>query len=482
MRGLSLIARHDGTLNPLMYPTDTIVASATPAGQGAVAIVRLSGPRAFEIARTLWHPLRQGSSEPAERSVEGWRLRLGEIRDPQGGFTLDRALCVLMPGPRSLTGEDVAELHCHGGVYLVRRIIALATAAGARMAEPGEFSRRAFLNGRIGLTEAEAVADLISARSENALKQAIAHLDGALAQRVNGLRKQVIAIRAHLEAEIDFGDEDIRLPSRKELACDLTRLLDDVTLLHDSFARGRIAREGARAAIVGKPNAGKSSVLNLLLGSDRAIVTPIAGTTRDVIEESIQVGPWPLVIQDTAGIRDGRDEVERIGIERTRRHAAAADLIIAVFDSSLAFEPEDASVMDLCAGRPGVALLNKRDLPQRLAADELLKRRLSLDVVDFSALTADGLPELRERLERKVEAIAGTSQGDGVAISRERHRAALACARDALEAARGNVAAMPPEIVAVDVGFAAEALGAITGEVSTEDVLDAIFREFCIGK
>ncbi len=465
-----------------MYPTDTIVAPATPAGQGAVAIIRLSGPRAFEIARTLWHPIRQGYSEGADRAVQRWRLRLGEIRDPQTGVTLDRALCVLMPGPDSLTGEDVAELHCHGGVYLVRRIIALATAGGARIAEPGEFSRRAFLNGRIGLTEAEAVADLVSARSENALKQAIAQLDGALARRVEGLRGQIIAIRSHLEAEIDFGDEDIRLPSRKEIACDLTRLLGDVTLLHDSFARGRIAREGARATIVGKPNAGKSSVLNLLLGSDRAIVTPIAGTTRDVIEDSIQLGPWPLVIQDTAGIRDGGDEVERIGIERTRRHVATADLVIAVFDSSRPFEPEDASVIELCAGRPSVALLNKRDLSQRLDAAELLERCLSRDVLDFSALTAAGLPELRELLERKVEAIAGPGQGDTITISRERHRAALASARDAIEAARRNVAAMPPEIVALDVGLAAEALGAITGEVSNEDVLDAIFREFCIGK
>lgn len=465
-----------------MYLTDTIVAPATPAGQGAVAIVRLSGPRAFEIARTLWHPLGQASLGPAGGPVEGWRLRLGEIRDPQSGSILDRALCVLMPGPRSLTGEDVAELHCHGGVYLVRRIIALATATGARIAEPGEFSRRAFLNGRIGLTEAEAVADLVSARSENALKQAIAQLDGALGRRVEGLRNQIIAIRAHLEAEIDFGDEDIRLPSRQELAGQLARLIDDVTLLHDSFARGRIAREGARAAIVGKPNAGKSSVLNLLLGSDRAIVTPIAGTTRDVIEDSIQLGPWPLVVQDTAGIRDGGDEVERIGIERTRRHAAAADLLIAVFDSSRPFEPEDASVIELCAGRAGVALLNKRDLPQRLDASELLKRCLPLALLDFSALTVDGVPELRRRLEREVEAMAGASCGDGIAISRERHRAALASACEALAAALRNLATMPPEIVAVDVGLAAEALGGITGEVSTEDVLDAIFREFCIGK
>jgi tRNA modification GTPase len=473
-----------------MYLPDTIVAPATPPGQGAVAIVRLSGPRAIEIARTLWHPLRHASAEPGPRSdvsadvrsLDRWRLHLGEIRDPQTGTPLDQALCVLIPGPRSLTGEDVAELHCHGGIYLVRRIVALATAAGARIAEPGEFSRRAFLNGRIGLTEAEAVADLVNARGETALRQAIAQLDGALAARVGGLRRQVIALRAHLEAEIDFGDEDLRLPSRNDLAGDLVRLLNDVTLLHDSFARGRIAREGARAAIIGKPNAGKSSVLNLLLGSDRAIVTPIAGTTRDVIEESIQLGGSPLVIEDTAGIRESRDEVERIGIDRARRHACDADLLIPVFDSALSLDPEDIDVIDLCSGRPGVALLNKCDLPQRLAAAALRSRGLGMPIIEFSALTAAGVPEMRAALEHEVAALTDRFGGDGIAISRERHRAALATARDALETARLNLAAMPPEIVAVDVALAAEALGAITGEVSTEDVLDAIFREFCIGK
>lgn len=465
-----------------MYPLDTIVAPATAPYQGAVAIVRLSGPRAFAIVRTLWHPLYPPSSIASERPGDPWRLHLGEIRDPHDNATLDRALCVLMPGPKSLTGEDVAELHCHGGVYLVRRVVALATNAGARIADPGEFSRRAFLNGRIGLTEAEAIADLVSARGESALKQAIAQLDGVLARRVNALRDQIIYIRSHLEAEIDFADEDLRLPSRGEIGADLSRLLADVTLLHDSFARGRIAREGARAAIIGKPNAGKSSLLNLLLGSDRAIVTPVPGTTRDVIEDSIQLGAWPLILEDTAGIRDSVDEVERIGVDRTRRHAADADLIIAVFDSARLFEPEDTGVLALCAGRTGVAVLNKRDLPPAIDGKCLRDRGLTLPIVDFSAVTALGLPELRHAVERAVESLCDTSRDDGIAITRERHRAALATARDALETARRNVSAMPPEIIAVDVAVAAEALGAITGEVSTEDILDAIFSKFCIGK
>jgi tRNA modification GTPase len=467
-----------------MYLTDTIVAPATPPGQGAIAIVRLSGPRALDIARALWHP--RGRRDTAPNGDSGRRLRLGEIRDPASGALVDRALALILPAPHTFTGEDLAELHCHGGIYLVRRVVALALAAGARLAEPGEFSRRAFLNGCLDLTEAEAIADLIAAPGEAALQQALAHLGGALATRVGGLRRQVLAIRAHLEAAIDFADEDLSLPSHHEIAEAIGRLLADVTLLHDSFARGRLVREGLRATIIGKPNAGKSSVMNLLLGAERAIVTPIPGTTRDVVEDTLQLGPWPLILQDTAGLRDSADPVERIGVERTRAHAAATDLVLAVFDSSRPFEPEDAAVIALANGRAGLALLNKRDLSSRLTTAELLAHGLALPVLEFSAHTADGLADLRDRMTLAAERLAGvgtTADRDGVAISRERHRDALARALTALDAARLSAAsAMPPEIVAVDVSLVAEALGAITGEVSTEDVLDLVFREFCIGK
>jgi tRNA modification GTPase len=460
-----------------MYAEDTIVALATPPGKGAVAIVRLSGARAFQIVAALFRPSSKAALRPRH-------LGLGEIRDPLTGVVVDRAMCVMMPGPASFTGEDVAELHCHGGPYIVRRVLGLAMAAGARMAEAGEFSRRAFLNGRMDLTEAEAVADLIDARSESALKQAIAQLSGALAQRVEQLRGDVIAIRAHLEAAIDFADEGLKLPGRDEIAADIASLAEDVALLHDSFRRGRLARDGARAAIVGKPNAGKSSVLNLLLGTDRAIVTAVPGTTRDVIEESVTLGPWPLVLQDTAGLREAGDEVERIGIGRTLISVAEADLLIVVFDSSRTFEDDDARVLALCRGRAGVALLNKSDLsPALLSPADLLDRGVGMPILRFSALDAEGTPALRDELGRAVEALAGGAPGEGVAISRERHRDALAKALEALMSARSSVLkGMPPEIVAVDAAAAAEALGSLTGEVGTEDVLDAVFREFCIGK
>jgi tRNA modification GTPase len=460
-----------------MYLEDTIVAPATPPGRGAVAIVRLSGPRALEIAQKLWHPRRHSAR------IGSRQLQFGDIRDPRDGKLLDRAMCVLMPGPRSLTGENIAELHCHGGVYLVRKIVELATAEGARLAEPGEFSRRAFLNGRIDLTEAEAIADLINARSAGALQQSLAHLAGALAARVHQLREQIIAIRAHLEAEIDFSYEEIDLPSRQAIAAEVVTLSENVAVLHQSFTRGRLLREGARAAIIGKPNAGKSSILNLLLGVERAIVTALAGTTRDLIEESVDLGDYALVLVDTAGIRESQEEVERIGISRARAAAEQADLLIAVFDSSRAFEGEDAAVIELTQGRSGIALLNKSDLPHCIGADDLRHRGLLLPIMNFCAVSGDGLTQFREALARVVEELTGSELGHEVLISRERHRDALSHTLQALESAlSGLIGQMPPEIVAIEIAFAAEALGGITGEVSSEDVLDAIFREFCIGK
>ncbi len=460
-----------------MYLEDTIVASATPAGRGAVAIVRLSGPQAIEIARTLWHPRGDGGH------IRARHLHLGEIRDLRTGRTLDRAMCVLIPGPRSLTGEDIAELHCHGGPYLVRRILALAAAEGARIAQPGEFSRRAFLNGRIDLTEAEAIADLIDARGASALNQSIAQLAGALAQRVKSMRRELIAIRAYLEAEIDFSEEEIDLPSRRAIATDIIALKESVSALHQSFARGRIIRQGARAAIIGKPNVGKSSILNLILGTERAIVTTIPGTTRDLIEESVDLEDYSLVLVDTAGIRDSSEEVERIGIGRARQAAEQADLLMPVFDASRPVEAEDVDVIELARGRMGIALLNKRDLPQQIGAGDLCRLGLTMPVLNFCARSGEGLSECREALVRVIEQLAGGDVGNEMVITRERHRDALERTLEALNAAlEGMVGTTPPEIVAVEIAQASESLSSITGEVSNEDVLDTIFREFCIGK
>ena len=462
-----------------MYQADTIVAPATAPGTGAVAIIRLSGPRAFEILDRIFRPAHVAELTPRI-------MRLGDIVDPATGARIDRALAVVMRAPASLTGEDVAEIQCHGGSFLVRRIVTLAVDAGARMAEHGEFTRRAFLNSRIDLVEAEAVADIVEARSDSALSSALSQLSGELSRRVAELRAVVVAIRAHLEVEIDFSDEDVRLPSRREVSNEIDRLISNVAVLHDSFARGLLMRTGVRATIVGKPNAGKSSLMNLLLGADRAIVTEFAGTTRDVIEDSIQLGPYAMVLNDTAGVREATDEVERIGIERTMRSARDADLLIAMFDSSRPFDSDDADVIRLTSNRPGLAILNKRDLPAAITPAELREQDLQMPVLPLSAINIEEAARLRGELTKIIAALVSPSEstpGDQIAISRERHRDALAMALGALKNARASaLSMMPPEIVAVDIMAAATALGSITGEVTGEDVLDAIFRDFCIGK
>jgi tRNA modification GTPase len=459
-----------------MYTPDTIVAPATAPGRGAVAIVRLSGPNAFEILHAIWKSHGPAVARPRQ-------LRLGEVIDPERGLSLDRAMAVTFPKPNSLTGEDVAEVHCHGGPYLVRRIISVALAHGARFAEPGEFSRRAFLNNRIDLAEAEAIDDLVSARSDLALGLALAQLSGALSEKIKDIRRQIVSIRAHLEAEIDFSEEELESRPTREIARLLECAATDVAILHDTFRRGKIAHDGLRAAIAGKPNAGKSSLLNLLLGSERAIVTPIPGTTRDVIEDTVHVGPYALVLADTAGLRHANDEVESLGIERARKAAAEADLILAVFDGSRPFDTDDAQVIEICRNRRAVAILNKRDLPAVLNSSQLQAHGFAGPVVALSALTGDGLGALRDALAKAVEDLAGSPAGAEIAISRERHRVALAQAIESLHHARASaLGAMPPEIVAVDVMAAGDALGRITGEITSEDVLDAVFREFCIGK
>jgi len=461
-----------------MYIQDTIVAPATAPGRGAVAIVRLSGPDAIRILRVIWK--REGDSD----EIESRRLYIGDVVDPATGAHIDRALAVAMPAPASLTGEDVAEIQCHGGPYIVRRIVAIAIDAGARAAEPGEFTRRTFLNGKIDLTEAEAIADLVEAKSEAALKNALEHISGGLKTKVDDLRGELISIRAHLEAEIDFSDEDIALPSREEIVAALARLGREIATLHDSFARGRIEREGVRATIIGKPNVGKSSILNLILGTDRAIVTPIAGTTRDIIEDSVQLGPHALVIQDTAGIRAHAGEVEQIGIARTLKSVGEADLVIAVFDSSRPLNAEDVRIADRCAGRTGIALLNKTDLPALASEGELRALGITMPILPICAIRVEDAERIRSELSHTIQTFVDSrGVADGAAISRERHRDMLASALRAIENASAALETKsPPEIIAVDVTEACDALGQITGAVHSEDILDAVFREFCIGK
>src|SRR5260370_38158175 len=451
-----------------MYLPDTIVAPATAPGLGAVAIVRLSGPRAFEILDAIFRPSHRAAMTPR-------MMRLGDVVDPATGARIDRALSVVMQHPASLTGEDVAEIQCHGGQFVVRRIVKMAVDAGARVAEPGEFTRRAFLNGRIDLAEAEAIADIVAARSDSALANALSQLSGPLSERVAALAGQVIAIRAHLEVEIDFSDEDIRLPSRREVAAEIERLIAGVALMHDSFRRGLLMRDGVRATIIGRTNVGKSSLLNLILGADRAIVTPIAGTTRDVIEDSVHLGPYAMVLSDTAGIRDfgdgsgSIDTVERIGIERTIKSARDADLLIAIFDSSRPLEAEDLDLIRFVAKRSGLAILNKRDLPSIATAADLRERGLELPILPFSAIDLEQAPTLREELTKIIDAMMHDASPSQIAISRERHRDALPSPPTPLRNPHPSaLPPIPPEIVALDTPPPPDPLGPITRALTSQ--------------
>ena len=463
-----------------MYEHDTIAAIATPPGQGGVAIIRVSGPQAETVARKVFL-----LDQPAERLLSH-RFYFGHIVDPSTSRPLDQGLLVLMRAPHSYTGEDVAEIHCHGGTLLSRRILAVVLEQGARLASPGEFTKRAFLNGRIDLSQAEAVLDLIQAKSDQGLSLAWEQLSGRLSNACAALRERLIGLTAYAEAFIDFPEEDLPERVQAELELDIDTLITDGAALGATFSQGKVYREGIRTAIIGKPNVGKSSLLNLLAGTERAIVTAVPGTTRDVLEESIVIGGVPLVVWDTAGLRHTTDEVERVGVERARSGLREAELVLAVFDSSHPLDDEDEAVCVEIADKKVIPVLNKIDLPVAVNPLDLETRLHAGPAVSLSAKCCTGLENLVERIQQialGTDSAHGQEQTGGVVVSRVRHRDALVKTEQSLRQASASLKdGMPLDLVAVDLRAALDHLGEITGHVSTEDILDKIFREFCIGK
>lgn len=439
-------------------------------------MVRVSGPDATAVAAQAFRGF------PAEGPMPR-KLYAGRLIGADGA-TLDHGLAVLMPAPASYTGEDVLELHCHGGVLVSRTVLASALAAGARGAERGEFTLRAFLNGKLDLTQAESVVDLINARSQGAMRHALGQFDGELSSAVERLRERIVGIAAHLEAAIDFSDEDIGPSDGGKLVCEARFIRDELCTLAATFERGRILRDGLRVAIVGKPNVGKSSLLNRLLEEERAIVTPIPGTTRDVIEESVEISGVALVLTDTAGIRQSRDEVERIGIERSYAQVEAADLAIVVLDASRMLDENDLTILTASRHKRRILLLNKKDLEQLVSMEELLGEANGCPIVSASMRSGVGLEDLEE-LKHAIIRSVGLELGDtsSLIVTRERHRAALQAAASSLDlASQALDANQPPDLVAVDVMHALDHVGEIVGLTSSEAVLDHIFKEFCIGK
>lgn len=451
----------------LVNPVDTIAAIATPPGEGGLAVIRISGPEALAVADRCFRAGRGGArlaSVPSHTVHHGWVV--GEAGP------VDEVLVTVLRAPRSYTREDTVEIGCHGGVMVSRQVLDAVLAAGARLAAPGEFTRRAFVNGRLDLAQAEAVADLIHARSELAARAAVAQLQGHLSARIQRLRDGLMHVLAHVEAQLDFPDEDIDPETGRALLARMESVRREIGEVLATADEGRILRHGLRVAIVGLPNAGKSSLLNRLLGEDRAIVTPVAGTTRDTLEESASIRGWPVVLVDTAGLRDGADEVEAEGIRRARLAAESAELLLHVVDASRGWSPEDEALRSAVAGRRALVVWNKSDLGTCAGPDGL----------PVSCRTGAGLEGLRDRIATEAGGAGETSAAARVAIG-ARHRDALARSAMALDRAlvamgRGD----PLDLLALDLRVAVNAVGEVVGKTATDDLLDLIFGTFCLGK
>lgn len=453
---------------------DTIAAIATSIGHSGVGIVKLSGPEAYAIARRLF------CSATGKKDFQPYRMHYGQIIDPDSGGVVDEAMLVYMPKPRSYTRQDVIEIQAHGGLIPLRRILQLTLNLGARPAEAGEMTLRAFLNGRLDLAQAEAVLDVIEAKTEAALRVAAEQLGGALSQQVRQVRRELLDTLAFLEASIDFVEDDIPL---QEVIGPLQQVTTQLTRLLKSADQGQIYRQGVRAAIVGRPNVGKSSLLNALLRGDRAIVTSIPGTTRDTLEETANIGGIPLVLVDTAGIRsETSDEVERIGIERSRAALERSDLALMVLDASQRLEPGDWEIGDLVGAKPALLIINKTDLSSAHTFEPASDFLPSAPQVRISALSGQGIEALEEAIITLVTG-GGVTLADTPLVSNPRHKALLQHALTHTQAAvEAQAAGLSPDLVSIDVRAAVDALGEITGETATEDLLDTIFSKFCIGK
>ncbi|MCG2721893.1 MAG: tRNA uridine-5-carboxymethylaminomethyl(34) synthesis GTPase MnmE [Thermodesulfovibrionales bacterium] len=458
---------------------DTIAAISTPLGEGGIGIVRLSGSNSVQIAEKIFF----SSREKSLAETAAYKATHGFIVDPSTGRKIDEVLVMIMRAPHSYTRENVVEINCHGGMLPLRNTLELVLHHGARLAEPGEFTRRAFLNGRIDLSQAEAVLDLIRAKTDESRRIAVEQLQGGISEKITALRDRVTEICTHVEACIDFPEDEIETASKQDLLRSLNRILEDLRILEKTYDDARYFREGLSTAIVGRPNVGKSSLLNALLQKDRAIVTEIPGTTRDIIEEYLNIKGLPLRIMDTAGIRAVEDLAELEGVRRSLKSIENADLVLAIFDGSQSLTEEDFEVLGKVKDKNTIHVLNKSDLP---AAFE--KEVFSSFIpppsspLNISATRGDGVEALKEQI---VSACLKNwkEEREGVVISNLRHKIAIEHARVALERAAAALEGNQHlEIVALELRDGLDRLGEIVGAVTTEDILNRIFSNFCIGK
>ncbi len=458
-----------------MGVTDTIAAIITAPGRAAVGIIRVSGPEAVALAAGIYEGRADLGAAASHTIHYGW------VRDPRTGARIDEALFLLMRGPASYTGEDVVEIQCHGGTVSTQEILRLLLREGVRLAEAGEFTKRAFINGKLDLTRAEAVMDIVEAESDAALAQAVAQKSGLLESRIRSAREAVLELVAFIQADLDYPEDDIERLSDDELAVRVGSVRADLAALIATARRGRILREGIRMVIAGQPNVGKSSLLNALLGRDRAIVTDIAGTTRDVVTEHLTVHGVPVEILDTAGIRETADQIEAIGVERAREAAEAADLVLYVIDGVRGADAEDMAFLDALTarGRAAILVINKGDL----APDAEVPAGWTDAVVRTQAKHGAGIDALADAIYARIIGDARVGTGDGAVVSNARHLALLERCRSDLESfLDGLDMGMSKDILVIDLQNAWENLGLITGDTASEDLIDTIFSKFCLGK
>ena len=459
---------------------DTIAAIATPPGNGSIAIIRISGPKSSYILELIFRP---GRGNVKGRALDPHRLYHGHIFNPSTNDIADEVLCVLMRSPNSYTGEDVVEIHSHGGHLVPKRILEILFGLGIRPANPGEFSLRAFLNGKMDLTQAEAVSDIINARTEEGLKQAELQLEGALSQRIGGFKEQTLDILAEIEVQVDFPEDEIGPIAKEGMVNRINSLISGIRSLMETYEEGRILKHGVKTAILGKPNVGKSSLLNMLLTKERAIVSPLPGTTRDFIEESIDVRGIPLVLIDTAGIRKTYDEIEHEGVRLAKKKAEEAELLLIVLDGSEALDSDDIEVLQGAAGRRAIFILNKSDIGIKFTPEALPSVIHRDRIVHTSAKLGTGTEELKDAIRGLLTSGNAHTDGSEIILTELRHKLALEKAANGLTSflkllENGD----SPEFLAIELRAALDSLGEITGEVTTEDILGRIFSKFCIGK
>ena len=457
-----------------MKDFDTIAAIATVLGEGGISIIRVSGSDALNIVSSIFI----GKNQRKLNDIKPYSMRYGHIIDKNNQEVIDEVLVSYMKGPRSFTGEDCVEINCHGGYICTNRVLDQVTKSGARIAEPGEFSKRAFLNGRIDLSQAEAVMDLITSKTELSQRSALAQSEGRISREINNLRQQLLGTIAHIEATVDYPEDDLEEATGENVSKSLKEIIENIDYLLSTAEEGKILREGLNMVIIGKPNVGKSSLLNALLMDNRAIVTDVPGTTRDVIEEYVSLDGIPIKLVDTAGIRDTEDIVEKIGVEKSKEKINEADLIVLILDLSRPIEEEDREIINQVKNKKHIVLLNKSDLEKKLDINEIKDLN---NIIEISAKNSYGLDKLKEKIKDMF--FSGKIKASEVMITNNRHKEALYRARERCAAALETLhLGISIDLAVIDIRNAWMNLGEITGETVEEDLIDKIFSEFCLGK